>query len=109
MPGAYLLALAISFAGVIAIDLRWRLALGSQPWRTLIVVGCGLAVFIAWDLIGIASGVFRQGEQTWYIGVDLAPHLPLEEIVFLAFLNYLALVIFSGFLRWRSGRTQAAS
>ena len=52
-----------------------------------------------WDALGIAAGVFVKGDSALLIGVDLAPQLPLEEPLFLAFLSYLALVVWAGALR----------
>jgi lycopene cyclase domain-containing protein len=92
VPGAYLLAILVSAAGIAALDLRWRLVVRAAPWRTLAVVALGTAFFLAWDLAGIAAGVFVKSGSPLYVGIDLAPHLPVEEAVFLAFLCYLALV-----------------
>jgi lycopene cyclase domain-containing protein len=93
MPGAYLLALVVSALGVAALDVRFRLVGRRAPLRTLAAVAIGTAFFLAWDAVGIATGVFVKGDSPLLIGVDLAPHLPLEEPVFLAFLCYLALVV----------------
>ncbi|GAA1470256.1 lycopene cyclase domain-containing protein [Microbacterium thalassium] len=101
MPGLYLAAILISAAGVAALDARWRLAAFAAPVRTLIAVAVGTAFFLAWDLVGIATGVFVKGDSPLYVGVDLAPELPLEEPVFLAFLCYLALVAYGGAQRLR--------
>lgn len=92
MPGLYLLAIVLSFAGVTVLDLRWRLVIRYAPVRTLIAVVLGTLFFVAWDLVGIATGVFVKGDSPLLIGLEFAPHLPVEEPVFLAFLCYLALV-----------------
>jgi len=96
MPGAYLLAILVSAAGVVALDARFRLAAWRARTRTLVAVAVGTVLFIAWDLIGIAAGVFVKGESPLYLGIDLAPHLPVEEPVFLAFLCYLSIVTWAG-------------
>ncbi|MFS0867137.1 lycopene cyclase domain-containing protein [Microbacterium sp. 179-B 1A2 NHS] len=93
MPGLYLLALLLSAAGVAALDVRFRLVMPVQPLRALVAVAIGTVFFVAWDLVGIAAGVFVRGDSPLLLGIDLAPHLPLEEPVFLAFLCYLALVL----------------
>ncbi|MDX2375730.1 lycopene cyclase domain-containing protein [Microbacterium sp. LRZ72] len=93
MPGAYLAAILVSAAGVAALDLRWRLVAPRAPGRTAVVVLIGTAFFLAWDLAGIAAGVFRQGDSAFYLGISLGPQLPLEEAFFVAFLCYLALVV----------------
>ncbi|KRB35721.1 lycopene cyclase domain-containing protein [Microbacterium sp. Root180] len=92
MPGLYLAAILVSAAGIALLDRRWRLAAWSAPGRTAAAVAIGTAFFVVWDAVGIATGVFVKGESVLLIGIDLAPHLPLEEPFFLAFLCYLALV-----------------
>lgn len=96
MPGLYLAAILVSAAGVALLDRRWRLAAWAAPGRTAAAVAIGTAFFVAWDAVGIATGVFVKGDSPLLIGVDLAPHLPLEEPFFLAFLCYLALVLHAG-------------
>ena len=102
MPGLYLLAIVLSFAGVAALDARFRLAWQPAPTRTAAAVGIGTAFFLAWDAVGIATGVFVKGDSPLLLGIDLAPHLPLEEPVFLAFLCYLGLVV------WGAARRRLA-
>ena len=104
MPGLYLLFLAISAIGVGLVDWRLRLALPVAPGRTLAAVGIGTAFFLVWDALGIASGIFVKGGSTLLLGIDLAPQLPLEEPLFLAFLSYLALVAWAGAVRVLSRR-----
>ena len=48
-----------------------------------------------WDAVGIATGVFVKGDSPIFVGILLAPELPLEEPFFLAFLCYLAVVLWS--------------
>jgi lycopene cyclase domain-containing protein len=110
VPGLYLAAILISAAGVALLDRRWRLAAWEAPGRTAGAVAIGTAFFLAWDAVGIATGVFVKGDSTLLIGVDLAPHLPLEEPFFLAFLCYLALVAWGAARRYaaRPRRTDAA-
>ncbi|QIG40317.1 lycopene cyclase domain-containing protein [Microbacterium sp. 4R-513] len=107
MPGLYLVAILVSLAGIVLLDLRFRLALRPAPGRTVAAVAIGTAFFLAWDLVGIAAGVFVKGESPLFLGVDLAPHLPLEEPVFLAFLSYLALVTWAAGMRVLARRTDA--
>ncbi|CAI9386623.1 lycopene cyclase domain-containing protein [Microbacterium sp. T2.11-28] len=99
MPGLYLLCLVVSAAGLVALDARFRLAFWWTPGRTAAAVALGTAFFLAWDAVGIATGVFVKGDSPVLLGVDLAPHLPLEEPVFLAFLCYLALLVFAAVRR----------
>lgn len=96
MPGLYLAAILGSAAGVALLDWRWRLAAWRAPGRTAAAVAIGTAFFLIWDAVGIATGVFVKGGSALFVGIDLAPHLPLEEPFFLAFLSYLALVVHGG-------------
>lgn len=96
MPGLYLAVLLVSAAGVALLDRRWRLAAWRAPGRTAAAVGIGTVFFVLWDAVGIATGVFVKGDSALLLGLDLAPHLPVEEPVFLAFLCYLALVVCAG-------------
>ncbi|WP_243074597.1 lycopene cyclase domain-containing protein [Microbacterium sp. SS28] len=108
MPGLYLLAILISFAGIAVLDVRLRLAFPVAPGRTAGAVALGTAFFLVWDAVGIAAGVFVKGTSPLLLGIDLAPHLPLEEPVFLAFLCYLGLVTWAGALRIAERRAEAA-
>ena len=99
MPGIYLLAILASAGGIVALDARWRLAAWAAPGRTLSAVGIGTAFFLVWDAVGIATGVFVKGDSPLYLGIDVAPQLPIEEPFFLAFLCYLALVAWAAALR----------
>lgn len=95
MPGLYLLAIVVSAGCLVLLDARFRLAFWRAPVRSAVAVGVGTAFFLAWDLVGIAAGVFVKGSSPLYIGWDLAPHLPVEELAFLAFLCYLAITVWS--------------
>jgi len=110
VPGLYLAAILASALGVLLLDRRWRLAAWAAPGRTLAAVGIGTAFFLIWDAAGIAAGVFVKGDSPLLVGIDLAPHLPLEEPIFLAFLSYLALVAWAGAHRLlERHRTDAAT
>jgi len=103
MPGAYLLVLLVSIGAVAALDARFRLVFWAHPddardrprTRNALTVAIGTALFLTWDAVGIVTGVFVKGGSPYLLGVDLAPHLPVEEPVFLAFLSYLALVVYA--------------
>ncbi len=95
MPGLYLLAILVSAGCLALLDARFRWAFWSAPLQTAVAVGTGTAFFLAWDVVGIATGVFVKGDSPLYVGWEVAPHLPVEEVVFLGFLCYLAVLIFS--------------
>lgn len=105
MPGLYLLALLAAFAGVLALDARFRLAFWATPVTTGLAVACGTVFFVVWDAVGIAAGVFVRGDSPLLLGVDLFPHLPVEEPVFLAFLCHLALVVHAAVRRSAARRS----
>lgn len=110
MPGLYLVAILVSAAGIAMLDRRFRLAAFAAPGRTAAAVGIGTAFFLVWDAVGIATGVFVKGDSPIFVGVLLAPELPLEEPLFLAFLSYLAVVLWSASIRMlarRRSRTAA--
>lgn len=93
-PGSYLIAILLSMTGIVLIDRRLKLALFSAQWRrVLTVVPTGVVVFLIWDLVAITSGVFFRGTSNAYVGLMLAPEIPVEELFFLTFLSYLALVM----------------
>lgn len=99
VPGIYLAAIVLSAAGIALIDARLRLAAWRAPAATLVAVAVGTVFFLLWDAAGIALGVFVKGDSPALLGIDLAPELPLEEPFFLAFLSYLAVVVWAGALR----------
>jgi lycopene cyclase domain-containing protein len=93
---AYLAVLLVSAAGVLTVDLRFKLFLWAEPRRAAAVLVAGTAFFLAWDLAGIGLGVFFHGAGPYMTGLMLAPELPVEEIVFLAFLCELTMVLVLG-------------
>lgn len=107
MPGIYLLAILLSAGGIAAIDARFRLAAWRSPGRTAAAVAVGVVFFLAWDAVGIATGVFLKGDSPVFTGIDIAPELPLEEVFFLAFLCYLGLVAWAAALRLIGRRSPA--
>lgn len=108
MPGLYLLAILVSAAGMALLDRRFRLAFWVARGRTLATVAIGVAFFLAWDAVGILTGVFVKGDSPLYTGIVLAPELPLEEVFFLAFLCYLALLCWAAAQRVL-GRREAST
>jgi lycopene cyclase domain-containing protein len=101
LPGAYLIALLFSIGGLLALDLRYSLALRKNPVRTLATLLVAVALFLGWDLIGVGSGVFYEGASGLLLGIDLLPNLPLEEVFFLLLMNYSVLLGFLALERWR--------
>ena len=98
----YLSALLISIAGLIAIDFRQKLALFVSPLATVISVGAAVVVFLIWDIVGIAHGIFFRGSAPHLSGVLLGTELPLEELFFLILLSYNTLIVYQIFARKRA-------
>ena len=107
MRGAYLAALAVSLAGLAVLDVRFRLVLARDLRRGLATLGIGLAAFLVWDLAGIGLGIFRRGDGRWSSGVEIVPHLPVEEPVFLLLLCYVTLELVEAARRLVALRTVA--
>lgn len=93
---AYLVVQIVSFAGIAVIDHRGRLAAFRAPAATGLAVTAAVALFLTWDVLGVRSGVFFRGQTDFMTGLLIAPEIPVEEVVFLAFLSYLALVCATG-------------
>lgn len=96
----YLGVLLVSLAGMVVLDLRFRLFFAVAPVRAAVVMVLGIAFFLAWDLAGIGAGIFFRGNPGLLTGVLIAPELPLEEVFFLALLCYLTMNVY----RWSSSR-----
>ena len=96
MSIVYLACLAVALGAMVLLDARFRLVFWRDARRAGIVLGLGLAFFLAWDAAGIALGVFARGGSRLMTGIVVAPELPLEEVFFLLFLCYLTLVLIFG-------------
>ena len=91
MKGLYLLALVISISGITFIDYRLRLAFFKYPKRTIKILLFAITMFILWDVAGIRLQIFFIGTNGVLVGVRIG-QFPLEEIFFLALLNYCSLI-----------------
>jgi lycopene cyclase domain-containing protein len=98
----YLGVLLVSLAGMVVLDLRFRLFFAVTPVRAAIVLVVGIAFFLVWDLAGIGAGIFFRGNPGLLTGVLIAPELPLEEVFFLALLCYLTMNAYGWLTRRRS-------
>ncbi|UAJ78121.1 lycopene cyclase domain-containing protein [Leifsonia sp. ZF2019] len=92
----YLGAVLLSLAAMVLLDARFRLVFWRDPRRASVVIAVGLVFFLAWDVAGIALGIFARGGSRFMTGIELAPELPLEEVFFLLFLCYLTLIVLFG-------------
>lgn len=94
---AYLAALAISIAGMVALDWRHRLFFWRDRRRASIVLTTGVIFFLIWDLFGIGLGIFFRGSGEYMTGLVIAPELPIEEVFFLTLLSYLTMNLYGAF------------
>lgn len=93
----YLTVICVGILGMGIIDWRYKLALFYNKRRTILVVGIMMAIFLAWDIIGISLGIFFSGSSPYTTGIMVAPELPIEEIFFLLLLSYMPLVLYRKF------------
>ena len=96
VPYLYLITLLVSILGVGLLDWTHKVALFVDARATLAAVALSVLVFLIWDVIGIANGIFFRGDAPHLSGILLAPELPLEELFFLILLSYNTLVVY----RW---------
>lgn len=96
----YLAGLLFGIAGMAIIDWRHKLAFWYDRRRTVVTLAVCIGVFIVWDLLGIALGIFFHGGSNLSLPIRLLPQFPIEELFFLLLLCYCTLVIYQGALRW---------
>lgn len=101
---AYLLSLLAASGGMLLIDRRFRLFFWRDAAAAGVVLAAGTGFLLLWDAAGIGSGIFLHGAAAISTGILLAPELPLEEPVFLAFLVLTAMVLYTGFARILASR-----
>ena len=90
----YLSLLLASIGCMALLDHRFTLFFFADARRATLVSIIGVLFFLLWDLGGIGLDIFYRGETPIMLGLVLAPHLPVEELFFLAFLCYLTMVLF---------------
>jgi lycopene cyclase domain-containing protein len=88
----YLTALLVPISCMAAVDRSRRLVLWADWRRSLVVLGTGMAAFLLWDVLAIDLSFYRRGGSHLMTGIEIAPHLPLEELFFVGFLCYFTLV-----------------
>jgi lycopene cyclase domain-containing protein len=103
----YLTALVLVLACLALTDRRWRLFFWADPRRAAVVFAAGFAMFLVWDLVALELELYERGRSELMTGVEVAPELPLEELLFVAFLPYLTMVLHGLALR-RFGRPAPA-
>lgn len=99
MSWLYLATIVVSMTCMGLVDHRWRLFLFDRPRVAVTAVAVGFVLFLAWDLVAIELGVYSKGDSPAMSGIDVAPHLPLEELFFITFLCYITGVFHGLFTR----------
>jgi lycopene cyclase domain-containing protein len=100
----YAAALVGATACMGLLDHRFRLVVWRDGRRAALVLAVGVAFFLVWDLVAIASGFYHLGESEAMSGIVVAPELPVEELLFILFLCYVTLVL-RGLVALALGRT----
>lgn len=93
MTSLYLGLLVFSLAGLALLDWHRRLAFWADARRTGVLVLVSVVLFLVWDTVGIALGIFARGDVDVMTGIELWPEMPLEEPVFLTLLVYVTLLV----------------
>jgi lycopene cyclase domain-containing protein len=90
---SYLAALLLALACIALVDHRWRLVMWSDARRGAVVLAAGVVFFLAWDLLAVHFGFYRQSGSDLMTGLQIAPDVPVEELFFVLFLCYVTLVL----------------
>ena len=93
MSFLYLGLLLLSLAGLVTLDVRFKLAFAKNPKAASIAIGAPYLLFVIWDFTGIASGIFFKGQSSLLTGLMVAKDFPVEELFFLALLCYSTLIV----------------
>jgi lycopene cyclase domain-containing protein len=93
MSGAYMFVLVLTLLCLASIDHHHKLVFFKDTKRAYIVFAACLAFFAAWDIAGIAMGIFFTGQTSYLLGLELGPEFPIEELFFLSVLVYTPLLI----------------
>lgn len=105
----YLIALLVSFGCMLAVDRRWRLVFWADPRRGAVVVGVGALTFLLWDVVAIIQGFYYRGSSPFMTGWEVAPELPVEELVFIVFFCHLTLLCYRGATRLLDQRSRGTT
>jgi lycopene cyclase domain-containing protein len=89
----YLVTLLLPLAAMVAVDLRFRLVLWADRRRGVVVLTISVLAFLGWDLVALHEGFYHRGHTPLMTDVDVVPRLPVEEVLFVVFFCYLALVV----------------
>lgn len=96
MSWAYPAALLVSLACMLMVDRRFRLFFWADARSAAIVTLAGTVFLLAWDAVGIVMGLFLRGDSPYATGIVVAPHMPIEEPLFLVFLVVCTMILYTG-------------
>ena len=99
MSFVYLGLLLISLAGLVTLDVRFKLAFAKKPKAATLAIAIPYVIFVIWDFTGIASGIFFKGKSELLTGLTVAKDFPIEELFFLGLLCYSTLIVAAWFDR----------
>lgn len=102
----YLLILLALIGCMVALDARFKLFVFDRPIPALLSLAAGTGIFVLWDVLAIAEGIFLHRDSQWMTGVMVADQLPLEEIFFLLFLCYQVMILVNGWPVLRKARAK---
>lgn len=94
----YLAILVFSLTGMTLIDYRYKICLFADWRRWSKALAAAISVFLLFDYIAIALGIFIAGSSDFASGIFLPGQMPLEEPLFLLLLTYVGcqlLVLFN--------------
>lgn len=92
----YLLILVALLGCMVLLDARFKLFVFDRPIPALLALAAGTGIFVLWDVLAIAEGIFLHRDSPWMTGIMVADQLPLEEIFFLIFLCYQTMILING-------------
>jgi lycopene cyclase domain-containing protein len=90
----YLASLVFVITCLVLVDWRYKLAFFHDLKRTALTLGIALWLFIVWDIFGIKLGIFFHGDSAYTLPLRIIPEFPVEELLFLFVLTYVALLIY---------------
>lgn len=89
----YLGSLVVVLGCMALVDRRWKLFFWADPRRAAVVFVFGFTLFLAWDVVALHFELYERGRSGLMTGIEVAPELPVEELLFVAFLPYLTMVL----------------
>lgn len=92
----YLGILLVLLACMVLLDAKGKLFLFRHPVRGILALGLGTGFFVLWDVLAIRQGIFLHKESQLMTGIMVGEQFPLEEVFFLVFLCYCAMIAFTG-------------